>query len=52
MDTRVCLLAGALGRSVISEIPGQGNTFRAESGFRFVSGIGEAEAGANEVLAD
>jgi hypothetical protein len=42
----------ALGRPVITEDTGAGKYLPRESGFRFVSGIDEAEAAAHEVLAD
>jgi hypothetical protein len=42
----------ALGRPVITEDTGAGEYLPRENGFRFVSGIDEAEAAANEVLAD
>jgi hypothetical protein len=42
----------ALGRPVITEDTGAGKYLPRESGFRFVRGIDEAEAAANEVLAD
>ena len=42
----------ALGRPVITEDTGARKYLPRESGFRFVSGIDEAEAAANEVLAD
>ena len=42
----------ALGRPVITEDTGAGKYLPRENGFRFVSGIDEAEAAANEVLAD
>jgi len=42
----------ALGRPVITEDTGAGEYLPRESGFRFVSGVDEAEAAANEVLAD
>ena len=42
----------ALGRPVITEDTGAGQYLPRESGFRFVRGLEEAEAAANEVLAD
>jgi hypothetical protein len=42
----------ALGRPVITEDTGAGQYLPPESGFRFVNGIDEAEAAANEILAD
>jgi hypothetical protein len=42
----------ALGRPVITEDTGAQKYLPQESGFRFVSGLDEAEAAANEVLAD
>jgi hypothetical protein len=42
----------ALGRPVITEDTGAQKYLPYESGFRFVSGLDEAEAAANEVLAD
>ena len=42
----------ALGRPVITEDTGAGKYLPSESGFRFVSGLDEAEMAANEVLAD
>jgi hypothetical protein len=42
----------ALGRPVITEDTGAGKYLPRESGFRFVSGLDDAEAAAQEVLAD
>jgi len=42
----------ALGRPVITEDTGAGKYLPRESGFRFVSGIDEAETAAQEVLSD
>lgn len=42
----------ALGRPVITEDTGAGEYLPRESGCRFVTGVDEAEAAANEVLAD
>jgi hypothetical protein len=42
----------ALGRPVITEDTGAGEYLPRASGFRFVNGVDEAEAAANEVLAD
>ena len=42
----------ALGRPVITEDTGAGEYLPRESGFRFVSGVDEAETAVNEVLAD